>query len=103
VVNLEPVYANSDDPRRARLAAVQHGAVGLAQLFALGYLRHVVYRLVAQGWPHRLYPLAPAPGPQQRCRITGHMFRLNGRAHAIAGGGPVRQSQPLLPRGKSGC
>jgi very-short-patch-repair endonuclease len=48
-------YDNSDDPRLWELAGRQHGVISWEQLWALGYDRHAVYRLVAQGWLHRVH------------------------------------------------
>jgi hypothetical protein len=69
-MHLEPVYADAGDARLARLAARQHGVVGLAQLLALGYTRHMVHRLLGQGWLHRLYPGVYAVG-HRRLNVRG--------------------------------
>jgi hypothetical protein len=55
-MQIRPVCADADDSRLAGLAALQHGVVALRQLVALGYTRHMVYRLLAAGWLHRLHP-----------------------------------------------
>lgn len=51
-----------DNTPLAELAARQHGTVATWQLLRLGYSEHVIRRLVADGWLHRLHRGAYAVG-----------------------------------------
>jgi very-short-patch-repair endonuclease len=70
VVHFSSAYDNSDDPRLWELAGRQHGVVSWEQLWAQGYGRRAVHRLVAKGWLHRVHRAVYAVG-HKRLSVNG--------------------------------